>query len=194
MREATIKLYQFNELSEEAQKKVIENMQKDDSFLMYDWYEYVFEIFKEDMYKKYSCDVRDIFFSGFWSQGDGASFTGRIFIKDYLEATKQKSKYRSLWKYLEEYEPNIDIGQSGHYSHENTMYFNDHSFYEGTEKQQEQLYKIMEEIEDTFREEARQLYRELEQEYEYLTSDECIKEEIINAEYEFYADGTQPNF
>ena len=46
------------------------------------------------MYKKYSCDVRDIFFSGFWSQGDGASFTGGIFIKDYLEATKQKSKYK----------------------------------------------------------------------------------------------------
>ena len=45
---------------------------------------------------------------------------------------KEKQNTRSLWKYLEEYEPNIDIGQSGHYSHENTMYFNDHSFYEGT--------------------------------------------------------------
>jgi len=194
MREATIKLYQFNELSEEAQKKVIENMQKDDSFLMYDWYEYVFEIFKEDMYKKYSCDVRDIFFSGFWSQGDGASFTGGIFIKDYLEATKQKSKYRSLWKYLEEYEPNIDIGQSGNYCHENTMYFDDHFFLEGTEKQSDQLYSLMDEIEETFREEARKLYGQLEDEYEYLTSKECIEQEIINAEYEFYADGTQPNF
>ncbi len=194
MREAKIKLYQYEELSEEAKQKVIENMQKDDSFLMYDWYTFIYEDFKDRMYQEYSCTVDDIYFSGFWSQGDGASFTGSISIKDYIEKTKQKSKYRSLYKYLEEYEPFVDIRQQGNYSHENTMYFDDHFFLEGTEKQSDQLYKLMDEIEETFREEARQLYKKLEDEYEYLTSDECIKEEIINAEYEFYADGRQPNF
>lgn len=194
MREAKVKLYQYEELSEEAQKKVIENMHEDDSFLMYDWYTFIYDDFKDRMYQEYSCTVDDIFFSGFWSQGDGASFTGSISIKDYIEKTKQKGKYRNLSKYLEEFEPFVDIKQSGSYWHENTMYFDDHFFMEGTEKQQDQLYNIMDEIEETFREEARKLYGQLEDEYKYLTSKEYIEQEIINAEYEFYADGRQPNF
>lgn len=194
MREVKIKLYTYEELSEKAQKKVIEKMQEDDNFLMYDWYSFVYDDFKDRMYQEYSCTVDDIFFSGFWSQGDGASFTGSISIKDYIEKTAQKSKYRNLSKYLEEFEPYVSIRQQGNYCHENTMYFDDHLFLEGTEKQSNQLYELMDEIKETFREEARKLYGQLKDEYDYLTSDEAIAGELISAEYEFYENGTQPNF
>ena len=194
MRKVNIELYQFKELSEEAQKRVIENMQEDDSFLMYDWYSWVYDEFKSKMYQKYMCNVNDIYFTGFWSQGDGASFSGYVIIEEYLKATKQISKYANLRKYLEQYTPSVDIRQSGNYYHSNTMSFYDEDFTEATEKQQDQLYKIMDEIEEVMKQEADDLYRELEQEYEYQTSDEAIAEQLINAEYEFYADGRQPNF
>jgi hypothetical protein len=42
----------------------------------HEWWDSVYETFKEDM-NLLGYSVEDITFSGFWSQGDGASFTGR---------------------------------------------------------------------------------------------------------------------
>ena len=171
MRTKEIKLYQLNELSEEIQKKVLERFTSDDSFMLDDWYEPIIEEFKQEMQTDYGCNVDEVYFSGFCSQGDGASFIGNVGIKDYLTATGLKTKYKSLSKYIEEYSPQVVITHSGHYSHEYCMNFEDEYFNEGTEKQTNLLYSILDDISDTFRNEAKKLYKKLEDEYEYLMSE-----------------------
>lgn len=77
MKEKTIKIYRFDELSKEAQMKVVENHGVD--FVNNDyWYEYVYEDFKDELKNEYGFEADDISFSGFWNQGDGASFTGEF--------------------------------------------------------------------------------------------------------------------
>ncbi len=41
----------------------------------HDWWDCTYDHFMEDM-KQVGITVKDMRFSGFWSQGDGASFTG----------------------------------------------------------------------------------------------------------------------
>ena len=65
--------YSFDELSPEAKKKALENNR--DINVDYDgWEDGVTEGFREDM-REIGIDDIDISFSGFYSQGDGASFT-----------------------------------------------------------------------------------------------------------------------
>jgi len=51
--------------------------------LDYDWYEYVYENFKTDC-NAVGVIVHDIQFSGFWSQGDGATFSGRVYVYEWM--------------------------------------------------------------------------------------------------------------
>ena len=52
--------------------------------LDYEWYDYVEETFIEDC-GKLGVRVDKITFSGFWSQGDGAAFTGHVRVHDWME-------------------------------------------------------------------------------------------------------------
>ena len=48
-----------------------------------DWHECVIEQFKEEM-KELGVTVEDTYYSGFWSQGDGASWKGSVDMPAYL--------------------------------------------------------------------------------------------------------------
>jgi hypothetical protein len=50
----------------------------------YDWWEYLYEQFKADC-AALGVQVNDIQFSGFHSQGDGAAFEGRVFTYEWME-------------------------------------------------------------------------------------------------------------
>jgi hypothetical protein len=77
----------FEELSPESKQKAIEKQQDinvDDDR----WWEFIVEGFIEDMQEFYGVDVEegDVAFTGFYSQGDGASFTGEVGdVKKFLE-------------------------------------------------------------------------------------------------------------
>ncbi len=70
------KSYTFDELSPEAKKNAIEK-NRDYDIESYDWWESIIEGFTEDLEEIGMTNV-DCQFSGFYSQGDGASFTGRV--------------------------------------------------------------------------------------------------------------------
>lgn len=70
-------VYSFKELSPEAQKVAIEELY-DINVEYSDWHEPIIEGFEEDM-KKLGLDNIEVSYSGFNSQGDGASFTGDVF-------------------------------------------------------------------------------------------------------------------
>lgn len=73
MQTHSITTYSFEELTPEAQSKAINanrDINTDDNY----WYEYTLEAQKE-MLASYGFNNARIFFSGFYSQGDGACFT-----------------------------------------------------------------------------------------------------------------------
>lgn len=76
------KPYNFADLSAEAKEKVVKRKFDDtvQALIEPDWYEMTIDEFKEEFEKKYGIEVDDVQFSGFYSQGDGASFT---FFKCY---------------------------------------------------------------------------------------------------------------
>ena len=82
------KTYSFEELPEESKKKALEK-NRDINTEYQDWHDPIIEGFEEDM-KKLGLDDIVVRYTGFYSQGDGASFTAKVvdqdtFLRDALE-------------------------------------------------------------------------------------------------------------
>jgi len=81
------KTYSFEDLPEESKKKALEK-NRDINVEYQDWHDPVIEGFEEDM-KELGLEDVIVEYSGFYSQGDGASFTARVddeekFLRDAL--------------------------------------------------------------------------------------------------------------
>lgn len=203
MRTIEIKLFSFNELSEEAQKKAIEkhyDINVDDN-----WWEFVYDDFREQATNE-GFDIDRIYFSGFWSQGDGAMFeySGledkllHDFVDNILIGTEHLSPMRKQWLLNNVYISGKG-NQRGRYYHNKSC---SHSIYwevdNGDLHYSTNFYQWINSFADDFAEFVinryddlcHSLYTSLEDEYEYLTSDEAIKETIICNEYDFTEDGS----
>lgn len=168
-----------------------------------DWCDDIIGIFKDRM-AAIGFEVSVVKFSGFWSQGDGASFEGTIYDpKRFFEQTGFDNGYPQLYRIIRAGGFfSLSIHTFGSYCHSNTMLTSDFeyddwrtlTYLDGevreavAEKLQQLLNKELEngEIEDDFLEYMRgradDLYRELQLEYEYLTSDEAVWEAIKDNE------------
>jgi len=168
-----------------------------------DWYEGTFEDFKEDMIAKFIF-VRNIRFSGFCSQGDGASFTGHITcVPSFLARHKLTGKYPVLHRLLAKGgELSLLITRSsGHYCHENmvkaeiAMCSGFRSILPHGDPLRDTVVEMWDsklEIEyswlesdatEIIRRYCRDLYKKLEKEHDYLTSDEAVLETIEINDY-----------
>lgn len=196
MREEVISVYKFEELSEEA-KETARAWWREGAF-DYDWYQFTYEGFIETT-KDF--DVTKIYFSGFWSQGDGAMFEYEGIseelvdraIEHVMTINKQprwKIDAVKAGKYV-----NASGIHSGHYYHEKCCSHNINIEVNNTDHTNlEDLIDLYyEDFEDFIIEEyenlASDLYRRLEEEYSYLNSDEVVDETIMANEYEFTEDG-----
>lgn len=142
-----------------------------------------------------------IYWSGFWSQGDGASFEGSYSykkgackaIREYAPEDKELHKIADALRDLERsrfYKIDVKISQSGRYCHEHSMDFE--LMDSRTGDYAEMTFEQAKEWGEPFRDLARWLYRALEKEYEYRTGDKDHLEETLRAnEYDFEADGTR---
>jgi hypothetical protein len=187
----------FNELDERTQDKVLEK-HYDINVDYQDWHESVLDYCKEKL-EKFGVYKPEINYSGFWSQGDGASFTGTIDSEDILvllTSLKVLKKFRYLVDNLRK--GNIDLSVSidrisSHYSHENTCrtyldwrVSSDHVDYDLVASRARELEEYLEEWRvDT----CHEIYKDLETEYDYQTSREQIIETLEANEYEFDEDG-----
>lgn len=229
MRTETItkEIYSFDELSPEAKEKAIEKIRNDEGYLDYGWWEFVYEDWVEKLAEhgfdateteyrmSYKWDTEKqrrvengkklftettINFSGFWSQGDGCSFTAKFVDISKWILKNQPIKYKRLL--------NLDNSQalylSGkvvrdrytHYVHWNTI-----SFYLNYEFQKDyksnlcNIESLLEELEKDIQEHAmdlsQEIYTDLEKEYEYLMSDAAIEEHLVANDYEFESDGSR---
>jgi hypothetical protein len=183
-------VYKFDDLKPEAKEKAIEEHRQ---FLSEVWEaDYVQDDFKEDM-KKWGIDDIEISYSGFWSQGDGASFTGWINIPTFLKEAGWEKKYAKLLKAIndgEDIDESAKIERLTHqYSHYNTVAVKDIYYHGDDEEVQKQADHLTEELTEFVREKSKKLYKDLEDSYEAETSDENVAESIRINEYEFTPDG-----
>lgn len=192
MKTISVHLYQFDELEDKAKEVAREWFRK--GYPDYDWWDTVYDDAK-DIAKFFGVEIKDIGFSGFWSQGDGACFTGTFRSADLIKTTEEhfKSEYpteewlhvllRRLQTVKHQEEALLEITARGHYSHSGTMDVDDPDCY----------YVLAEalEIRSCLRSFADWIYAQLEKEYEYLCSDECVDETIRANEYWFLVDGSR---
>lgn len=197
MRNVNETVYLFNELPEAVQKNVIENnryINVDDSF----WFNFIYEDFVFTVKEKYgvTLDYNEISFSGFYSQGDGASFTHTFSEEELarlIDALNISFRHGLKNLFIEYCEAKIQR-ISNYYSHEGTVsayilaYSTGHDRIDNYfEKKAEELEKAVEKWKNEL---CRELYSELTTEYEYETEDEAVANTLDAIEDEYYIDGT----
>jgi len=191
----------FEELSPEAQEKAMEWYRSGDNSPYDGWYETIYEDWKEKLQEQ-GFEKVEFFWSGFWSQGDGACFTATVDLEKYIKANVEGilkgriSDIFTLRKIIKNDPCESDwevetpfIKREGHYYHEKTM----ESRLDWRGDAPPEIEKTLVGLQDCILENARSLakafYKALEKEYEYLTGDECTKENIIANEYLFNENG-----
>ena len=173
-----------------------------DNGLDYDWWDSVYEDAAQ-IAKILGIDLRQkpvklmgggtrydpcIQFSGFSSQGDGACFEGTYAyakgaakaVRDYAPVDKELHAIADGLQAVQRrafYRITAGVCHRGHYSHEMCTDID----VEYTSED--------ETVKELLRDFMRWIYRTLEKEYEYLTSDESVDENIRCNEYEFDEDG-----
>lgn len=169
------------------------------------WYEGVYEWFEEQCHERgvhilstqrsnyVDGQVRmekDITWSGFWSQGDGAAFSGNVVnlekalgdsYNDYPILRKYCEEIQAHWTYRWRVGRHNNIIVDGFEYEDLYRYLDeDHPF---LEVWQDQLVKEIEAVEpllsDLAFELCHLLYKGLEDEYDALTSDEAVWEAIV---------------
>jgi len=142
------KVYTFDELSEEAKEKARDwyRNRDEDSFFS----EYVIEQWKEKLHKM-GFDGVEIHYTGFWSQGDGACFTGTMDnqgLLSFLGYHKLLAKFPKIVRSLKKKHPtvhdiytNIKVTHTGRYYHEYMTNTEDHSELQGNGDIMESRYK-----------------------------------------------------
>lgn len=154
----------------------------------------------------------DVSFSGFWSQGDGASWAGEYRPQGLGYAGLEKlSLYDTAPIKIREHVPHDEElhriadelcllcriygpvyasvrRRSSNYSHSNTMYVDYWEYYDEEIDPSDVASDITDHIEETlnqlFKDLADWLYNQLETEYEHLTSDEAVVESLEANEIE----------
>ena len=192
----TTQTYSFNELSDEAKQVAFDN-NLDINVDNWDWYDSTKDDFHAILelvgfYNIYSS------FNGFYSQGDGASFSADYrYKKGCLKAVKQHAPNdKELHSIVEGiishqksngYLLSCEVSKRGHYCHSNTMNFtwykNDDGYFDWKND------FVENELEQLFRDLADWYYSRLENEYEYLTGFDAVAEMLEANEIQFLENG-----
>ena len=179
--------------------------------LDHNWYQYVFDDFETicdilgitlgtspvHLHNGKTRDAPHIYFRGFWSEGDGACFAGAYAyasnskhairthapkdaelhrIADTLQAAQKRNFYQL----------SAVIAHRGRYYHHYTMEIEPER---ESPTMQPMTEDAEEEIATAFRDLAVWLYRQLEQEYEYCSSDSQVDEVLTINEWTFTEHG-----
>lgn len=203
MKTKTINLYEFNELSEAAKEKA-RNWWREcsvgDSF----WSERILDETKEQA-SFMGFDVEKILWSGFYYTGDGACFIGRWNANDLNPEEvaygwgecDSTSKIKQIAEMFEKFskcypELQVKISHNNHYCHEMSVDYDFYFFDQETGEEKDYPEDFSERaFKETCVDLFKWIYRQLEKEYEYQNSNECVDESILANEYSFRECGTR---
>lgn len=202
-------VYRLEELSDPAKERA-RAWYREGGF-DHDWYEFTFDDFarvceilglrlKTRPVRLYGGSTRPepcIWFRGFWSQGDGACFEAYYSyrkeaprrIRSYAPQDAELHRLTDTLQAIQRrnfYQLHADTSHRGHYCHEYCMTI---SIERESPTYQDMTADAEETVIETLRDLARWLYRRLEREYEYLTSDEAVDEAIVANDFTFTEDG-----
>jgi len=197
-----ITAYKFDELPDTAKDRArsyyIEHWMTDD------WYQCTIDYMKEEGEHKHGFDIKEIRFSGFCSQGDGASWCGAVRLSEWIASKpttyQEQPTTQIILALINEGWIDEQIMVSfgtHHYCHEYTMDVGGINHYYNIEEDVEMaegmfkgaqvgelinivdaphgaLYDMSKELEEDCKDFARTIYRELEDDYESSIEDENI--------------------
>ena len=177
----TINVYQFSELSKEAQQKAIEYMGDNiDRLIGHDWHDPIIEGIHEDL-GAIGIDAIDVQYSGFWSQGDGLSFEGEVYDNesfiDSIKSHLKKHGVSSAWLKKQDFGIRFDRGTL-RYVHENTVYVTVFTDDYSNPKLEQNLNKIEAAVNEWRLEKCYEFYNRLETYYNESTSEKSIIAEL----------------
>jgi len=188
MRTEQINIYQFSELSEKAKQNAIEKRRYWN--VKHNWWSFIYDQFKEEHPQYEDCEIS---FSGFSSQGDGASFTFRI-DSAYFEKWVNELTIIPEWKkaILVHYTPQFyGKRNSLPYVHKRSVtieFDSEEHHYPNIDEFKEQMYaNFLAFLRSEYYTHCDELYRTLEEEYDFRTSDKYIIERMTDCE--FYENG-----
>ena len=168
----------------------------------YEWWDGVFECFVEDMKEHgvcVDCTKRGepyITFNLGYSQGDYAAFEGQITMTTWMEKHGYKTRYYPLWLDMENYGAKADISRPGPGGSLSLDYWPGNcepcNIFEGMEQDAwDSLVTTMFEAEDWekllkewLNATCSGLYKKLQEEYEYLSSEEQFIEAMCDEVFE----------
>jgi hypothetical protein len=201
-------VYTLTELSDAAKERARSWYREG---LDYEWWDTVYDDF-ETICRILGVDLRtqivrlygggtrqkpSIWFSGFWNQGDGACFEGTYRHAKGAPAALRAhapldTELHAIADHLAElqrrnfYELTASIRHHGRYSHAHSMTID---VERDSPNGQPPTTGSADAITQALRDLAHWLYRQLQREYDYLTSNEAVDESIEANEYTFTAEG-----
>ena len=175
MRTIRTKVYKFSELSKSAKQTAIDNLR--DINVDYEWHDMTTDEQTRELIEKGFEDAK-IMFTGFSCQGDGACFSCKnIDFNLFLNG-----KYKDL-----DISANITHNWRHYFATSTTVNLDT----QDNGITDEEYREIENDIKDERERLGNEIYRTLEKEYDYLTSEPAIIETIETTEYEFTKDGKQ---
>ncbi|PWN64120.1 hypothetical protein [Chryseobacterium viscerum] len=207
MKTINVKLYPFSELEKEVREKVLERFRYCNTH--HDWWETEYDDFVSICsLLGITTSPQEIFFSGFWSQGDGSTFASKVDIQQFTKGITQES-WRKHAPTLKLNFPPFSFGkrmlnliESGDIEisiwteapnkgywvkyHSKNELTNHSKTYPNIEQELEKLEDWAEQsmkILNTY------LYENLRNSYEYLICDKAVQETIEDNDYLFTANG-----
>ena len=202
-------VYQLHELSDDAKDKA-RGWYREIGF-DFDWYDTVYEDFERVCaivgvslatrnVRLFGSGQRPkpcIWFSGFWNQGDGACFEGHYRnakgaarqIRAYAPTDTELHRIADSLQPLQRrnfYQLRATVTQRGRYAHEYAMNI---AVARDGPTGQDMTRDAEDVVTEAMRDLARWVYRQLEREYDYQTSDASIDEAIAANAYTFTEEG-----
>ena len=190
MRTIETKIFTFDELSDEAKRKAIDAW-RDTNFND----DYIIDYSKE-IAEKFGLNINRIYYSGFYSQGDGACFEGSYKyktggLKDVKASYPKWTELHEIVERLQEiqrknfYRLFAVITHRGHYYHSGCMNID--------VEDNDDMYRDLKEAEVDIKTELRNfadlIYSMLSNAFDYEQSDEYVTESIRANEQEFTEQG-----
>ena len=170
MKTQQINLYEFEELSEEAKVKALDNHNEnnDYDFLSDDLTEYLSQLLEENGIK----GEAKLFYSLGYCQGDGVCFEGNFEFKGV----------------------NISVKHSGNYYHSNSVNIEADFEDNGDELKNDLIEAVENDFKIVFKEICDKIEKTGYSQIEYENSEEAFKELCEANEYTFEANGEMRNF
>lgn len=186
----TRRTYELKELKPEVKEKVVKHWNENEEF----YCDYIIDEWKEELGKTYN--EPKIAYSGFYSQGDGASFTcdATHITKEFLNEMGLVVRFKAVHDYLCSEVMYYVYRTNYHYYHSNsvTVDFKDYNLtgHEKVDSYIEELLKdIMKHLELHVKEKSDEIYSELSEAFDDFNSDASIIEGIEANGYRFYENG-----